>query len=218
VSTNVEEIERPLMTPDECGRLPGPRKDTGGNITQAGDMLIFATGFPPIYGKQILYFNDPVFSGRAKIPAPTGSATPFVQKRATAKATRPEGEGAAPSIERELAHELVEKTDDLIDYPQAEPDVAAEDEEAIMRYRQEHIATPDEDAPPDELTDYEDEPEDEAIGSRRLRKDAETKPPHPAVPYVKRAPRDTNAIEEVINPDMRPVEPAKVKPPRRAHV
>ncbi|MDR2076388.1 MAG: hypothetical protein LBP61_05595, partial [Desulfovibrio sp.] len=28
---------------------------------------------PPIYGRQILYFQDPVFSRRAKIPAPEQS-------------------------------------------------------------------------------------------------------------------------------------------------
>ena len=99
-------------------------------------MLIFATGFPPIYGKQILYFNDPVFSARAKIPAPTASATPFVQKRVTVKAPSAEGQGGAPSTERELAPELAEQTAELVDYPQATPDVAAEDEEAIMRHRQ----------------------------------------------------------------------------------
>ncbi|WP_326999648.1 type IV secretory system conjugative DNA transfer family protein [Comamonas testosteroni] len=218
VSTNVEEIERPLMTPDECGRLPGPKKDAGGNITEAGDMLIFATGFPPIYGKQILYFNDPVFSARAKIPAPTASATPFVQKRVTVKAPSAEGQGGAPSTERELAPELAEQTAELVDYPQATPDVAAEDEEAIMRHRQEHIDATDDDAPPDELADYPDEPEEDAPEGRSLRKDADEMPPHPAVPYVKRAPRDTEAVEEVINPDMRPIEPAQVKPPRSRNV
>lgn len=74
VSTHAQETERPLMTPDECGRLPGPKKDSSGNITEAGDMLIFVTGFPPIYGKQILYFKDAIFSERAKIPAPVPNA------------------------------------------------------------------------------------------------------------------------------------------------
>ncbi|WP_226669037.1 type IV secretory system conjugative DNA transfer family protein [Microbulbifer aggregans] len=69
-SRSIQEIKRPLLTPDECGRLPGAIKDGSGNITEAGDMLIFAAGFPAIYGKQILYFRDPVFSARAKVPAP----------------------------------------------------------------------------------------------------------------------------------------------------
>ena len=33
-------------------------------------MLIFTAGQSPIYGRQILYFFDPVFSARAKVPVP----------------------------------------------------------------------------------------------------------------------------------------------------
>jgi len=33
-------------------------------------MLIFMAGQTPIYGKQILYFTDPVFSKRAKVTSP----------------------------------------------------------------------------------------------------------------------------------------------------
>ena len=64
------EIQRPLMTPEECGRLPGAIKDKEGRIVEAGDMLVFSAGFAPIYGKQILYFKDPVFATRAQILAP----------------------------------------------------------------------------------------------------------------------------------------------------
>ena len=67
------EIQRPLMTPEECGRLPGAIKDKEGKIIEAGDMLIFSAGFPAIYGKQILYFKDPIFAARAQVPPPTGS-------------------------------------------------------------------------------------------------------------------------------------------------
>lgn len=73
VSTSLQEVQRPLLTPDEVMRLPSPKKDASGNILEAGDMLIFVAGHPPIYGKQILYFVDPVFSSRAKIPAPPSS-------------------------------------------------------------------------------------------------------------------------------------------------
>ena len=58
------------MTPDECMRLPGPVKDTQGKVTKPGHMLIFTAGQSPIYGMQILYFLDPVFSRRAKVVAP----------------------------------------------------------------------------------------------------------------------------------------------------
>ena len=33
-------------------------------------MLVFVTGYPAIYGKQPLYFQDPVFQKRAEVPAP----------------------------------------------------------------------------------------------------------------------------------------------------
>lgn len=69
-SVNVNETARNLLTPDECMRLPGLEKDSSGKVTKAGDMLIFTAGQSPIYGRQILYFFDPVFSERAKIPVP----------------------------------------------------------------------------------------------------------------------------------------------------
>jgi type IV secretion system protein VirD4 len=69
-SVNVTETARPLLTPDECMRLPGPEKDAQGRVTKPGDMLIFTAGQSPIYGRQILYFFDPVFSARSKMPAP----------------------------------------------------------------------------------------------------------------------------------------------------
>jgi type IV secretion system protein VirD4 len=54
----VQEQERPLLTPDEARRLP------------PDDALVFIAGHPPIYGKKIKYYQDPVFSERAKIPPP----------------------------------------------------------------------------------------------------------------------------------------------------
>ena len=72
-SVNMTETARPLLTPDECMRLPGPEKDGQGRVTKPGDMLIFTAGQPPIYGRQILYFFDPVFSARSRMPAPERS-------------------------------------------------------------------------------------------------------------------------------------------------
>jgi type IV secretion system protein VirD4 len=68
-SLSIAETSRPLLTPDECLRLPGLSKDAAGNPVP-GDMLIFTAGNPPIYGRQILYFLDPVFSARAKVKTP----------------------------------------------------------------------------------------------------------------------------------------------------
>ena len=70
VSRTIQEVQRPLLTPDECLRMPGPRKNAAGEIEKAGDMVIYVAGYPAIYGKQPLYFKDPVFQARASIPAP----------------------------------------------------------------------------------------------------------------------------------------------------
>ena len=75
VSKSLHELQRPLLTPDECMRMLGPRKDSNGMITEPGDMVIYATGYPAIYGKQPLYFVDPTFDARAKNPAPATSDT-----------------------------------------------------------------------------------------------------------------------------------------------
>ncbi|MFC1098379.1 type IV secretory system conjugative DNA transfer family protein [Pasteurella multocida] len=73
VSRSIEEVSRPLMTADEVQRMPGPKKDSEGSIVESGDMLVFVTGYPAIYGKQPLYFQDPVFQKRAEVPAPKQS-------------------------------------------------------------------------------------------------------------------------------------------------
>ena len=88
VSRTYQEVQRPLLTPDECLRMPGPKKNAQGEIEEAGDMVIYVAGYPAIYGKQPLYFKDPVFSARAAIPAPKVSD----RLRAVAQAET-EGEG-----------------------------------------------------------------------------------------------------------------------------
>ena len=70
VSRTIQEVQRPLLTPDECLRMPGPVKTDSGEIASAGDMVVYVVGYPAIYGKQPLYFKDPVFQARAAIPAP----------------------------------------------------------------------------------------------------------------------------------------------------
>lgn len=71
VSRTFQEVQRPLLTPDECLRMPGPRKSTEGHIEAAGDMVVYVAGHPAIYGKQPLYFKDAIFRARAAVPAPT---------------------------------------------------------------------------------------------------------------------------------------------------
>jgi len=70
VSRTIQEVQRPLLTADECLRMPGPRKNAEGEIEQPGDMVIYVAGYPAIYGKQPLYFKDPIFQARAAIVAP----------------------------------------------------------------------------------------------------------------------------------------------------
>src|SRR6202043_2566692 len=66
-------VQRPLLTPDECLRMPGPQKDEHDRITAAGDMVIYCAGFPAIYGRQPLYFQGQTFAARAAIPSPKHS-------------------------------------------------------------------------------------------------------------------------------------------------
>ena len=72
-SRTQHEVQRPLLTPDECLRMPGPKKDPQGQILEAGDMVIYVAGCPAIYGRQLLFFQDPTFAARAAIPPPAGS-------------------------------------------------------------------------------------------------------------------------------------------------
>jgi type IV secretion system protein VirD4 len=73
VSVGLQEISRPLLTVDECMRLQGPEKDAEGRILTPGDMLIFVAGHPAVYGRQMLFFLDPVLSQRAKFSPPERS-------------------------------------------------------------------------------------------------------------------------------------------------
>jgi hypothetical protein len=54
-------------------RLPGSIKEGQGEaqrIVAPGAMLIFIAGQPPIFGKQLLYFQDPVLQKRSAIKPP----------------------------------------------------------------------------------------------------------------------------------------------------
>lgn len=70
VSKSSDEVQRPLLTPDEIMRLPPPIKE-GEKIIKAGGMLVYVAGFPVIFGKQPLYFKDPVSNARSKVLPPT---------------------------------------------------------------------------------------------------------------------------------------------------
>ncbi len=110
-SVSVSETARPLLTPDECMRIPGNQKDSNGKVTKPGDMLIFTAGQSTIYGRQILYFLDPTFSKRAKIPAPSVTDSIYYPREATAsssatqapEARLPEAQEPAPAQEAHAA-------------------------------------------------------------------------------------------------------------------
>ena len=71
VSKTQQEVQRPLLTVDEALRMPGPKKNASDQIAEPGDMVLYVAGFPAIYGRQPLYFKDPIFQARAEIPAPS---------------------------------------------------------------------------------------------------------------------------------------------------
>lgn len=73
VSRTMQEVQRPLLTPDECLRMPGPDKNALGEIEKPGDMVVYVAGYPAIYGKQPLYFKDRIFSARAAVAPPSRS-------------------------------------------------------------------------------------------------------------------------------------------------
>jgi type IV secretion system protein VirD4 len=77
VNESLEQIRRPLLTPDEALRMPAPLKQGEGKnekIIWPGDMLLFVAGHRPIYGRQMLYFFDEVFNARAAISPPSRPA------------------------------------------------------------------------------------------------------------------------------------------------
>lgn len=72
-SKSFVEVKRPLLTPDECLRMKGARKNPQGEIVEPGDMVIYVSGYPAIYGKQLLYFKDKEFIRRSSILPPSNS-------------------------------------------------------------------------------------------------------------------------------------------------
>lgn len=69
VSKTYQEVQRPLLTADECLRMPGSEKK-GDLIEKAGAMLVYVNNIAMIYGRQPLYFKDDIFMARAAIPEP----------------------------------------------------------------------------------------------------------------------------------------------------
>lgn len=109
VSRVLQEVSRPLMTPDECLRMPPPVKD-GDVLIKGGNMLIYVAGFPAIFGRQMPYFQDPVFCARSRIDPPLTSDVliappPRVALERTVGATATEGVAKHEALTQEQAPE-----------------------------------------------------------------------------------------------------------------
>ena len=95
VSRTYHTVNRPLLTPEEVGRLKAPTKN-GDRIVEGGQVLVLVAGRHPMLGEQALYFRDPAFQERVRIdavpmappPAPAASPTP-ASPSAPAAATTP---------------------------------------------------------------------------------------------------------------------------------
>jgi type IV secretion system protein VirD4 len=74
VTHSYHQTSRPLITPDEVMRLRAPRKERD-RIVEAGELVLFSAGMPPIRGSQILYFRDRIFAWRASVPPPSQPAS-----------------------------------------------------------------------------------------------------------------------------------------------
>lgn len=71
LSESLAATGRPLMTPDECMTLRGIAKDRRGRAVAGGDTLVFPAGYPPIRGRQVLFFQDREWLRRSRIPPPS---------------------------------------------------------------------------------------------------------------------------------------------------
>lgn len=100
-SVTMQEVQRPLLTPDECLRLKGAQKNSKGEITEAGDMLVFVAGYPAIYGKQSLFFMDKVFLKRSKIPMP--EKTDVIEEEDRYVAPEEKQAGSQTTLKEEVA-------------------------------------------------------------------------------------------------------------------
>jgi type IV secretion system protein VirD4 len=88
MTASVEQVERPLLTADEVGRLPSEAA------------LVFTTGQRPFYCRKIRYFDDPEFASRASI-SPPRELVRIVPNLHQATAAEPEPEPAAEPVPSE---------------------------------------------------------------------------------------------------------------------
>lgn len=85
ISRDYQELSRPLMTADEVLRLKGPLREEDGKIKEPGEVLVLVAGHAPIRGTQTLYFRDPVFLKRSRVPPPVTTGPQPVPERRRAE-------------------------------------------------------------------------------------------------------------------------------------
>lgn len=73
ITRSMQHVSRPLMTADETRNLRSAKKD-GTRIVEAGQTLVFVRRLKILAG-QLLYFIDPTFEARSRIPPPRTADT-----------------------------------------------------------------------------------------------------------------------------------------------
>lgn len=71
-SISYRETSVDLLSANDIMALPKAKLDNNRMVVEAGDMLAFAAGCPPIYGKQMPYFMDDEMNARIE-PPPNGA-------------------------------------------------------------------------------------------------------------------------------------------------
>jgi type IV secretion system protein VirD4 len=197
-----QESQRPLLTADECMRLPGAQKSQDGQqIIAPGDMLLMVAGYPPIYGKQILYFKDPIFDRRSKIPAPESSdrIIHIERKSIFDPVDVSEKKQELEPVLSTPKTEVIEQ--DLSIMPNAISPVESVSDNKIIEYTDEELAQMDED---EDLTDSGIEHE---IIQEQINEQPEPKPEQPVAIDEQPEPKPEQPV--VINEQPEPEQPVE---------
>lgn len=140
VQESVTEVSRPLLTADECMRIPAAVKSPDQTkIIEAGDMIVMSAGSAPIYGRQTLFFRDPIFTARSKVPTATESdrltdSVPVLTALASLGEVEPEQsvEEAAELVEPSFDEHQLDETEDNLPPFSAADDLSDSDIEAAL--------------------------------------------------------------------------------------
>ena len=111
-SVSIAETARPLLTPDECSRLPGLQKDDQDRVVGGGDILVFAAGHAPIYGHQIVFFLVPELLRRS-LTSPVGASPAFREAVEKGEAHLPPGMESLPEGARDFQEQEEPEYEDM---------------------------------------------------------------------------------------------------------